>query len=247
MALISYFCLGVFGLVSLLVAVRLLLLARRTRQLPELLIGLALLTGGVLGHGPRMTAMLVPSLSETLRVGLFVGGRFMLAIGCLSIALMVWRVFQRDQIWARGLFAALLVATVAFCASELLATQSATLRYDNIGIWIGTVAETGAFAWASWESLRYYAMLRRRIPLGLADPAVANRIALWGVAAGLIACLFPVNLVVLLLTGVAQETPVSSIFQSVVGLSAAACITLAFFPSVTYLRRIVGRVAQRGD
>ena len=41
MQLISSLCLGVLGLVSLAVALRLLLLASRTRQLPEFLIGFA--------------------------------------------------------------------------------------------------------------------------------------------------------------------------------------------------------------
>lgn len=31
---------------------------------------------------------------------------------------------------------------------------------EGFGAWIGIIAKTGAFAWASWESLRYYRMLR---------------------------------------------------------------------------------------
>jgi len=246
-ALISHICLGVFGLVSVVVAVRLLLLASRTRQLPEFLIGLAFLTGGVLGRGAFVAAMSAPSLPESLRLGLFMGGRFMLVICALSIALTAWRVFQRDQAWARGLFAALVAVLAVHCALDAFVTHPAEFQYESFGAWIGTVAKSGAFAWGSWESLRYYAMLRRRIPLGLADPVVANRIALWGVASGLMACLFPVNLVVVLLTGIAQETVASSVFQSVAGLTVAVLIALAFFPPVSYLRRIAGRAARYGN
>jgi hypothetical protein len=45
MQMISFSGLGVFALVSLAVALRLLLLSARTRQLPEFLIGLSFLTG----------------------------------------------------------------------------------------------------------------------------------------------------------------------------------------------------------
>jgi hypothetical protein len=38
------------------------------------------------------------------------------------------------------------------------------------------------FAWTSFESLRYYAMLRRRVALGLAEATVAQQILFWGIA-----------------------------------------------------------------
>lgn len=245
MQLVSHLCLGIFGLVSLVVALRLLLLANRTRQLPELLIGLAFLTGGILGRGPIAAGMLATSLPETLRVGLFMGGRFLMVVCALSIGLVAWRVFQRDQAWARGLFALLLGVLAVHCAIEVFVTHPAALRHDSLGAWIGTAAKTFVFVWGSWESLRYYAMLRRRIPLGLADPVVANRIMLWGVASGLIALMFPVNLVVLLVTGVAKETPAASLFQSVGGLAVAVCIALAFFPPRAYVERIALRAARQ--
>jgi len=72
--LISFFGLGAFGVVSLVVALRLLLLARRTRQLPEFLIGLSLLTGGLLGRAPIAAGASLDSLPEILRVGLYMGG-----------------------------------------------------------------------------------------------------------------------------------------------------------------------------
>jgi hypothetical protein len=114
-----------------------------------------------------------------------------------------------------------------------------------MGFWIGTVGKTGAFTWGSWEAIRYYGMLRRRIPLGLADPVVANRIALWGLASGLIAFLFLVNPLAQLATGLTQESPELSVMQSVIGLAAAVCIALAFFPPRAYLRLIESRAAHQ--
>ena len=243
--LISLLGLGVFGVVSLVVALRLLLLASRTRQLPEFLIGLSFLSGGILGRAPIAAALSAESLPEMLRVGLFMGGRFMLVICCVAIALMAWRVFQRDQAWARVLFLALLAPMALHSAVDVFVTRPGTPLYESMGFWIGTIGKTGAFAWGSWEAIRYYGMLRRRIPLGLADPVVANRIALWGVAAGLIAFLFLVNPLAQLATGLTQESPALSMMQSAIGLAVAVCIALAFFPPRAYLQRIESRAAHQ--
>jgi hypothetical protein len=70
---------GIFGLATLVVGVRLLLLAGRTRQLPEFLIGLAFLAGGMLGRGLIETGTFATSLPETLRVGLTVAVCILLA------------------------------------------------------------------------------------------------------------------------------------------------------------------------
>lgn len=242
---ISLLGLGVFGAISLAVALRLLLLASRTRQLPEFLIGVSFLTGGILGRGPIAAALSVESLPETLRVGLLMGGRFMLAVCGLSIGLMAWRVFQRDQAWARVLLLVLVALLAVHSALDVFVTRPGTPLYASMGFWIGTVGKTGAFAWGSWEAIRYYGMLRRRIPLGLADPVVANRIALWGLASGLIAFLFLVNPLAQLATGLDQESPALSMMQSAIGLAVALCIALAFFPPRAYLQRIESRAAHQ--
>ena len=55
----------------------------------------------------------------------------------------------------------------------------------------GEAVRLGGLLWGSSEALRYYAAMRRRLALGLADPVVTNRFLLWGVAmsAGVIASL----------------------------------------------------------
>jgi hypothetical protein len=239
--LVAFFGLGAFGLVSLVVASRLLLLASRTRQLPEFLIGLSLLTGGVLGRAPIAAGASIDSLPETLRVGLYMGGRFMMVICCAAIAMLAWRVFQRDQAWARGLFLLLIAVLAIHSAVHVFVTPPGMPLNADFAGWMGTVARTGAFAWASWEALRYCRMLRRRAPLGLADPVVANRIALWGVASGLIGFLFLLNPVAKAFAGVAPENLGLLLLQSLVGLVVAVCVALAFFPPRAYLEWIGDR------
>ena len=61
---------GAFVLASLLVSIRLLALARRTRQFPELLIGIGLLLMGAVGYPVSMAARMVKD--DSLETTLFV-------------------------------------------------------------------------------------------------------------------------------------------------------------------------------
>ncbi len=245
MQLVAFFALGVFGVVSLIVALRLLRLASRTRQLPEFLIGLAFLSAGVLGRGPITAGVLAVSLPEALRVGLYMGGRFMLVICCAAIGLMAWRVFQRDQAWARGLFLLIFALLAIHSAIHVFVYRPGMPLNEGFGAWIGIVAKTGAFAWASWEARRYSRMLKRRASVGLAEPVVANRIELWGIAAGLIAFLFLLTPLADRLAGIAPQSPELLMLQSLIGLVVAVCIALAFFPPRAYLRWIGSRAARQ--
>jgi hypothetical protein len=74
---------------------------------------------------------------------------------------------------------------------------------------------------------------------------VANRIALWGVAAGLIGALFLVSSVAQMTAGLGHQDPALLMIQSVTGLVVAACILLAFFPPRAYVERIARRAAHQ--
>jgi hypothetical protein len=159
--------------------------------------------------------------------------------------MLAWRVFQRDHAWARGLFLLLIAALAIHSAVHVFVTPPGVPLYADFAGWMGTVAQTGAFAWASWEALRYSRMLRRRAPLGLADPVVVNRISLWGVASGLIGFLFLLNPVAKAIAGVAPENLRLLLLQSLVGVVVAVCVALAFFPPRAYLRWIGDRATHQ--
>jgi hypothetical protein len=57
-------------------------------------------------------------------------------------------------------------------------------RSDHVWIWVENVAQISVYAWGCIEALLYHQKARRRVALGLADPVVANRFALWGTYAG---------------------------------------------------------------
>lgn len=152
---------------------------------------------------------------------------------------------RERRIGVAQLYLVLFAVPAVHSAVRVFVTPPGMPLHANLAGWIGTVARTGAFAWASWEALRYCRMLRRMASLGLADPLVANRIALWGVASGLIGFLFLLNPVAKALAGIAPENLGLLLLLSLVGLIVAVCVSLAFFPPRAYLRWIGGQATHQ--
>jgi hypothetical protein len=114
------------------------------------------------------------------------------------------------------------------------------------------------FAWVAVESLRYWAAMRRRLALGLADPLLVNRFLLWGVWGVLLAVLCFVDPVArwwyVSLTGTSERwipevaRPIIQVVvpvASVLTFAAAVALVLTFFPSSGYRRWILSRHAAR--
>jgi hypothetical protein len=229
---------GSFVIASLVVGVRLVWLARRTRKSPELLIGSGLLLLAVLGYPLMTVARKAQALSEPTRIGLAASSGAAQAAGGLLLVLFVWRVFRPDERWARGIawgYAAL--------AAGVYAAQTA-----DPGWWSWVSQEQGAWAAARWlflvpigwgavESLRYWQLLRLRLRLGLADPVLADRFRLFGVAMsfGLLSNLGAIALQIaeIELVGTAIGTVAVS-----PALVAAVALWLAFLPPRRYLERV---------
>ena len=97
------------------------------------------------------------------------------------------RVFRPDVAWLRG--AAVVLALVLAVVSlgtvaaywEGRGTLDAMMKAGEPWAYATNGIGDVIFAWTALESFRYWNLLRRRVPLGLADPLVANRFFLWGV------------------------------------------------------------------
>ena len=91
--------------------------------------------------------------------------------------------------------------------------------------------------WGAVESLRYWALLRRRLALGLAEPVVVDRFRLFGVAmgAGLFANTATVvcQILDIEIVGTAAGTVAVS-----PAMLAAVALWLAFLPPRAYLARV---------
>jgi hypothetical protein len=230
---------GSFLAVSFAVGMRLLALARRTRRLPELAIGLNCLLAGSVGYALLLAAeslRLLPAPQDGWASFTGVGA---ISVGAGCVALFSRRVFRPR---APGAGAAL-VALAAWLAlgvwgSWVLHVERAA---GGPGAWLGRWAPNlgllAAYAWSGIEPLRYRSLLHRRARLGFGDPLVANRLLLWGAGTLAIASIALFHLVAQLV-GHTELPPGLVGPVSLLALAAAATQWLAFLPPRWYLRRL---------
>jgi hypothetical protein len=233
-------------LVGALVGVRLLLLARQTRQLPELSIGLGLLLMTVLGQPLAAVGRLPGWVATPLGDGLFGVGLSAVAAGIALIYVFTWRVFRPASPRSRAFVAVMALAVFGFTAGLLAASgrgDSLAEILPQTRPWAcGLVATLSvAFFWTAAESHLYYRHLRRRLSLGLADPVVANRFLLWTVS-GLATGLLSLLLIACLLAGMMViHEPLPLFVIGVTGITTSVSWYLAFLPPEPYLRFVRGR------
>ena len=120
----------------------------------------------------------------------------------------------------------------------ILTTSPGPERFLQNTYWPALVGQASAYAVNAIASLRYASMLRRRLGIGLADPVVANRIQLWGVAGLAITAQYLYTLTSILMVHVGMPGIYHPLAIACLGIGAATCIALAFFPSRAYADRI---------
>ena len=234
---------GIFVAWSLVLGVRLLRLARRTRGLPELAMGVAFVASGGIGFALQILAQAPGSLPAAWNVPAMAGGKLAVQLGVACQALFTWRVFRREAGWARGLFVAAVVALAGISVGYALAGGLGDPAYSGPWFWLESAAQMLATGWGAVEALRYHALMRRRVRLGLADPVIANRFLLWGVAIGAGVVAIAVGPVI---HAIGVESPWTPLLIGVAGSVAvisALAYWLTFFPPSAY-RRLVARRAE---
>jgi len=215
------------------VGARLLLVARRTRQVPELAFGLSFLLLGVVGYPLSIAARRAADPGCMLAAALTAQD-----LACLAMYVATWRSFRPGDPWARGVVVTAACAFTLSLLGDSLATEGWALRDGGPAYYLGFVARAAAFLWAALEAGRYHAMLRRRLTLGLADPVLVDRFRLWTLASASIGLGFAVFLLGRLFTANVAESPLVLGASSVVGVSAGVAMLLAFAPPAAYLHRV---------
>jgi hypothetical protein len=229
-----------FVLVATTVGVRLLLLSRRTRQLPELSIGLGLSLIPLLGM-PLSAMGRVPALVGTdLGNAALTAGVATVCVGIALFFVFTWRVFRAASFWATGLviaafaFLAVIPAGFGFAGWQQAELEEILPRTRPWAMsMVGMLML--ALAWTGIESLRYHRLMRRRRALGLADPVVVNRFLLWGVGslAGVLLC---TSNIAFLLAGISiLVEPAALYLIAATGTVMAATWYFTFLPPERYL------------
>jgi hypothetical protein len=234
-----------FCVCCLVIGVRLALLARRTGGRPELYLGLGLFLTGGLGYG-----LVVGAGIAGARVGLAVpavrvAGLLGLGLHHLGVAALmafVITVFRPTETWARALAAGMLLVLAVSWTGLLLTDGPPGAEAGQRWYWLGfSITATYPF-WIASEALHYYALMRRRRAIGLADPVVTNRFLLYSIASLLAAAAIWTAAIPGLL-GIpraeqATLAPVVLPMTAALGIAAVASYWLAFFPPRWYLRSL---------
>ncbi len=236
-------------------ALRLLLLASRTRQAPEVWGGLYF-AGTAIGIPLRVVGNGVAIDDPALAADLNTWGHVFFAGSTCALALFTWRVFRPHARWANRL-APLSIASIVGMTVWTLATGAVSAE-RSISILLTNATRIVPLVWAFLESSRYWRVMRRRQALGLADPVVTNRFLLWALWTGALTALPAMTLGLRVLARVAdalglyggadfsQEPAVFVAVRAVFVLSApigAIALSLSFFPPESYLRRVRERAA----
>lgn len=238
--------LGLIGLaaycgVSLVVGTRLLLLARRTREQPELLIGLAFLTGGAVGYGLVVASTLVVESSPERARVLFYAGMPLISLCAICLYRFWQKLYHPQPGWASA-FVALATVLLAVGLGAQWSTSTAGDAYStNPWYRLQLFVQAGAYAINFVANARFQATLRRRMVLRLADPIVVNRVFLWALASAAVCTQYLYTLILVLGAAPGERAEPHPGVISLLGLGAAAAMLLAFFPPRAYQRWLTAR------
>jgi hypothetical protein len=229
-----------FIAISWALGLRLLALARSTRQAPELCMAASLLLIGGLGY-PFAILTNLPAVQGTLAGALaFTACSWSVHAGVMATFQFVYRVFRADVPFVRGAVVAagallLLTATaqtrVAFLGLSREETMAANVLPASGLLTMAVVA----YAWSAVESLRYWGLMRRRRALGLADPVATQRFLLWGVSGAAMVIGAAANLLASILTPLSVMHPLALLVTSLCGFASSAALVLTFVPPVRYV------------
>jgi cell division protein FtsW (lipid II flippase) len=224
---------------SLVLGTRLLRLGMRTREVPELAIGTSFIVAGVIGY----VVMLAGSAGQQeMPAGqaqtLFDVGFTLIGVGICCLYVFVWRVFHPDDRWA--MWIAGIGCLLVLCTTTTISPAQA----KGPLFWIGELGRSAAGAWGAVEALRYWILMRRRLKIGLADPVVANRFLLWGLANVATLAIMLSSSLISQSQNQAEQVALSTASMWIIAsltIVTAALQWLAFFPTGGYVAWIQRR------
>jgi len=214
----------------MLLGVRVLRGAARSRGVPELLVGLYLLLSppatSLLMRVDRFAPEAQPALAATASGGL--------ALSAVCLCAFAWQAFRPRSARAR---AAVAGAALLFAGLWTQMLVGALPLQSEVRSLANRVAMLAVYGWVFVECVLHWRMLRRRLRLGLGDPVVANRFLLFAAWSGVLGVLPGLTLLVAYLLDRSSESPYGGFFATVVrltGVTIYVAIWLSFLPPRAY-------------
>lgn len=237
---------GAFVLTSLVTGIRLVVMSGRTRQLPELILGLGLLLMGGLGYPLTMLGEFGTFLSDGARAVLVASNQLCGVVGLSLLGAFTRKVFRpADRLAAAAVYASAAAYAGAFVWRAMTYGFTPLELGGELPPLVHLVLTCVTLSWSGSESLVYHLRLRKRLRLGLADPIVADRFRLWAIGM-LVAMLLSAVSSLCGTLGIPFNTSTPGILTvGVLGSTCAASIWCAFFPPAAYVRWVRARTAAR--
>lgn len=235
MAFLAQIGVAAFLVMSSVIGFRVLLVARRTRRLPDLAMGLGLLLNGAVGYALVAVGLGLPSCPESLAGPTTQAGIMTLSLGSGALWWFTWRVFRPGRIWSILVFAS--AASLLAGSFVIVAFGEGFDRSSLHGVWywVGFATRAAAFAWFSAEAFLYYRLMLRRARYGLTSRIDANAFLLWGTATACAFLMYAFTALGLSLGRASLPAPIV-LGQCLAGLTAAGAIYLPLFPPAWYRR-----------
>jgi hypothetical protein len=225
--------------------------ARRSRDVAPLLLGIQLLFAMGFGYLLCAAGMALAMLSSTKSPAL-VSSLLAAGHGCTIVGLSAALLFERRVFWPEARWPLALMASfvAAMALGWLGATTSGAFEngsYASGWVRLLTAGMLATNLWVGIEPLVYHRKLAKRIPLGLAEPLVADRFLLWGLGSLARAALLlmgPAAEAVLAGLGAEARNNVSAVSLAVassLGLATSVAYWLTFNPTPAYVRWVERR------
>jgi hypothetical protein len=238
-----------FVIMGAVVGLRMLLLARRSGERPELYMGGGLFAYSLVAQPSFVAgAVLFEILGAWAYLAAVSVGLAATLLTFLGIYLFTWHVFRRDSSAARAIVGAAMIFAVATAGALLWSLAGSDPTLPQGGLTRALICALAlnfavAMGWTAGEALHYYNRMRRRLALGLADPTLVNRFLVWGIGCAA-CCSSALTMVVIVSLGMNMVThPLPMLVTATAGVICAGAWYLSFLAPESYLRYIERRAA----
>jgi hypothetical protein len=228
----------VAGTFYLIASLRLLRLNRRTRQRPELLLGVYFGFSGAYYLGYNLPNLFGwdawTASAEWILESIYV-------VGVLPYLLFIRTVFRPDAAWARILVG---YCVILLLLGTVLGALDGTAIYslDNPWFLVQWAGYTVPCVWMCWEATLSRQGAQKRARLGLCEPIIANRYLLLALFGGFqfLACLADLSFAADI-SSAQTASLISNLFLGSTEIASVAVLWLAFFPPRFYANWITRR------
>ncbi len=239
----AYVMEAIAGVIYLVLGVRLYRLSRRSVQLSDSFIGLALLTWA-LGYALYDIPYAFAESDESIPPLFSFTSILAFNLGNVFLAMFTQEMFRKHDHWAGWLVVAIAACLLLGAAGAVWAGDWELVDpLENFGYWPQTLASFLPTFWLGFEGLSHTFNTRRRVALGFLEPLARHRVLFLGLAGALWAALeFVIVIQDFVYINVGDWSGVLGIANGLLEVVPMIILWIAFFPPAPY-RRWIERTA----